>query len=305
MLWDSEPFYTKSKLYIQKSESLDSEDRFYVFWHFLAYEFLVKSCVAHKSKALLADPRSSQNLLFSLGIEVTKTPSQRPINELLELMKSFVPQFTDEEYKKSLSWINFRNEEIHTASDRLTEVAGTGWLGDYYRITKILLGFLGKSVPDYFGKDREQTIEKVIKELKEEVLAEVKKEINASKAHYGKLKDVEKELIRKSFVRPQMTKVAKCPACEEIYAVIQGELIKASEPALEDGDLYTTSRYLPLHLKCSMCRLDLKGFSAINSVGLGAEFTLKEYVDPITHFEIDIEREYHDMYSGRDEYMDE
>lgn len=309
MSWDSEPFYQKSKLYLHKARELEPEDRFYVFWHLLAYEFLFKSCVAANAKPLLADPRTPQNLLFALGVEIAKVPQQRQFNELLEIGKSLIDGFTDEDYKKSLTWAGFRNEELHSASDRLSEIAETGWLGDYYRISKILLSYLGKTVSDYYGKDHANAVEKVVAELKTELIAEVKKEIAAAKSYYKKMSAMEVSNVKKLFKRPHVTKVAKCPSCDENFAVITGERIKTSEPALDGEDLYSISTYLPSAVRCAMCRFELNGYSSINTAGLGAEFSVKRYLDPIEQFNIDVEEVFKDMYPDKylqeDEYMDE
>lgn len=309
MMWDSETFYSKSQLYVQQAEKLAPEDRFFVFWHLLSYELLIRAAVSYKSKALLADPKYYQNMLFAVGVEVTKTPSQRSIGELLEISKALLPNFTEEDFKKSLSWIGFRNEEVHTGSDRLEEVAQTGWLGDYYRITKNILDYLGKDLENYFGSEKVEMIKKMIVEQKKELISEVKKEIGSAKSYYSRLTTLEKDNVRKLFKRPPKTKVCKCPSCDENLAVIGGDLVSVSEPELDGGELFSIAKYLPTNLACSMCRLSLEGYSSISIAERGATFSIKEYIDPVEQFNIDIRGEfiekYPEYYLERDEYMDE
>ncbi len=312
-MWESKSFYTKSKLYIQRSEQLRPEDRFYIFWHLLALELLIKACVSLHAKPLLAaEGKEGQNLLYALGIAVVPNPVQRSISELISFLTHLVPTLKKEDRDKLFLWMGYRNEELHSGSDKLSELANTGWSSDYFRVTKLLLDYLGKDLSDYYGSDKKSSIEKMISELNKETLALAKAEISKSQTYYAKRLDSEKESVRKNFKRPYKTKDTKCPSCGEPYAVIYGELINSTGAMLdEDGDLHVIYKYMPIKVVCEMCRLQLDGYSLISAAGLGAEFSIKSTVDPIETFDINIEEEFNSMYPGRDvknqydEYMDE
>lgn len=310
MSWECESFYEKSRLYIRQADNLASEDRFYVFWHLLAFEHLVKACLSKKSKSLLADPSGPLNILYSIGVEVTATPKQRSIKELLEMLKSVVKDFTKEDCIKSIIWINQRNEELHSGADQLTSIAVTGWIGDFYIVTEKLLIFLDNDLVDYYGVEKAPFIERVIKEMHGNVRGVVEKEISLARAFYSKLSVKEIQTITTTFKRPAKSKIVKCPACSEDLGVIFGEKIHTTEIQFDGENLFTISKYLPSTFECGACRLKLNGYSHISAAGISAEYSIKEFIDPIEQFHIEDDEVSHSRHPedddyGYDEYMDE
>lgn len=306
-MWSCENFWQKAKLYIQKSESSAPEDFLFPFWRFLALEFLLRASLSKIHPALLAE-KDSKNMLYAFGYDLTTTPKQIPITEVIERCKSIIEGFTEEEKKLCLTWMNMRNIELHTGITSLVSLQTTEWLSDYYRVTNLLVTFLNKTMEELFGTSVASAAQKMIDSQNESVREEVIEAIQHAKIFANKLSENEKlaketEVLEQGKIRSTLHRTKKlnpCPACSK-QGILEGEIIKTGDARLLGATLVSDITVLPTKFACDVCRLSLNGFSRLQVAGIGGQYTVTSVEDPVEYFGIEPESYEHHY----EEYMDE
>jgi hypothetical protein len=301
-------FY-KAKLYIERALEEERDSDLFPFWLSLSLEFLCKSTLAKISPALLAEAGSNEslNLLYAMGYEVTKKPRSIVMPLVFDRLTKINIEFTNAEKDMCLLIIEQRNIELHSGLNGYSEFPVSRWLGEYYRICKILLKFQNLNLKDFLGVEEAIAAERMIESDAEKIKKAVLDRVQAYKKVFQDLSPESQSEKRSTAntenkVRMRNSKAAICPCCES-EAVILGETISYSTPRLIDGAIRQETRYLPSHFRCATCGLTITGYAELKAIDLGSQFTVKEDLDPVEYHNIDVE-EYIDANDFIAKHMD-
>ena len=97
--WSSEALFNKALLYVGEMQKFGPTDWQFGLWSSLSLELLARAAVAYISPTLLADGRKWRNINHALGHPPTAkafTPTSVQTNQLLDVLKELVPDFTKE-----------------------------------------------------------------------------------------------------------------------------------------------------------------------------------------------------------------
>lgn len=295
LAYDYHNLYNKSKLYVQRALDEDREGELFPFWLSLSLELLGRSTLSKVSPTLIAETKGeeSSNILYALGFETTNKPKSISTTLVFQRLYLIINELKNEA-KTCERIIDQRNSELHSGLNGFEEFPVSIWLSDFYRICKILLKQNGLELSDFLGEEEAVAAEKMIAHDVSSVKKSVMDKISAFKKVFSDLTQGEKdEKIRtaKSEVlkHRRNTKPIKCPCCEE-NAIITGELISISEPKLLDNEIEQEKRFLPISFLCFCCNLKLNSHAELKVVEMGAQYTLKEILDPVEFHEIDVEQ---------------
>jgi hypothetical protein len=164
MMWSFDSLWQKSKLYMQRALAAEREGPLFPFWATLALEFLGRATLAQIHPTLLADPgdQAGDNLFYACGHTSPKQPRSIMAKTVFLRCQRVVADFTNNEGEFCLALIDWRNRELHTG-DAAFEDSGTQfWLADFYRIAKLLLNGMGKTLSDFVGAGEAGAAEEMI-----------------------------------------------------------------------------------------------------------------------------------------------
>lgn len=306
-MWSQKTLWKKTVLYIQRSSSTNRDDQLFPFWRFLALEFLARAAISNVHPSLLADGKDSKNILFACGHKLQGNPKQISITEVLNLCQIVIKNFTEEDKKLCMSWIDLRNKELHTGDSAFLDFKSSTWLAQYYKVTKVLCKSQKKDLKDLLGTDEAKTAEKMISALESNVKKEVMDAISRAKIFFQNLKPKEvethvKEAIQEGQVRSLMSRTKKlhdCPSCGH-KGIMEGEIVFVGDTYLDNQTLLSDITVLPTKFTCHVCRLNLLGLDRLHAAGIGGQYSIKTVEDPVEYFQIE-----QDYYEPEPEYMDE
>lgn len=154
MNWSEDLFWNKATLYMARASSEQREGPLFAFWSILGLELLARAALAKVHPVLLADPlEGGDTIFYALGYGATKPPKSIPIRTVLARCQRVVPDFTKTEVDLCITWVNRRNEEVHTGAAAFEGWSTGLWLAEFYRICSLLVRFQGKELADLFGDE--------------------------------------------------------------------------------------------------------------------------------------------------------
>ena len=80
-----------------------------------------------------------------------KNPRSVPAKTVFSRCQVIIPEFTENEFNKTMTIMERRNEELHSGTLGFEALKTQFWLADYFRICKILLAFQERTLEDWFG----------------------------------------------------------------------------------------------------------------------------------------------------------
>lgn len=284
--WTYDALWQKTKLYMDRALDEERDGPLFPFWATLALELLARATLAKIHPALLAEPDC---LLFAFGYDLGVKPKSVMAKTIFLRCEKVVPGFGGEELKKCMTMVDRRNEELHTGALAFEAIPTQLWLTEYYRISKLLLSFQQRPLADFLGEQEAAAAEKMILAAEQEVLKNVKATISRIHAAFEALDPLEREnrgqLALAAIQRCSnlSKKIHKCPACGN-NGLITGEQVRASEPRLRDGLLYTDLAFLPTSFSCDSCGLQFEGHALLHAAGMGGQYSVARFYDPVEYY---------------------
>ena len=293
MYWDYDGLWQKAKLYAQRAMAEDREEAMFPFWATLSLEFLARATLSRINPCLLADPREGSNLLYACGFPSTNPPVSINAKTVFLRCQRIVSNFTKDEYDFSMSLIQRRNEELHTASPAFEDFSTRLWLAKFFKICGLLLCSQGHSLEDLFGSREARAAQEMIGAEEKRVKTEALDLISAAKKSFqakgkGELSKLRKDIEAWYAQRgPRLSKRISCPACDEKCLLI-GEAIRSSEPRLQEHEIIQEVFVLPTKLWCPFCGLKLEGHTLLHGADMGGQFSIVETHDPVEFHGIEV-----------------
>jgi hypothetical protein len=299
MVWDSEDYWVKARLYARRALDDGRDDWERAFWSALALEFLARSALTSIHPTLNADPQQETNLFYALGFDIKGQPRSVPVHAVLARLERLVPEFDKPTREFCDFFIIVRNRELHTTELAFQGLAESEWLPRYYRATRILCESVGQTLAELVGDEAAATGTQLIDALESDKRDEVRRNISAHKAVFdAKPEDerrrlaAEQDVLSAVWLAPTATTV--CPACGST-AKLTGELERESEPMFSDGSLLVEETYLANRMECGACDLTLKDIQEIHHAGLEPHFKQVVETDLHAYFEPEYYEEYNNM----------
>jgi hypothetical protein len=293
MYWDYDGLWQKAKLYAQRAMTLDREDSMFPFWATLSLEFLARATLAGVNPCLLADPRDGANLLYACGFPSPNPPVSVNAKTVLVRCQRIVPNFTQDEFDFSMSLVQRRNEELHTASAAFDDFPTRLWLAKYFRVSSLLLTAQGHTLEDLFGAHEARAAQAMVEAEEKRVKKEALGMISAAKKAYDAKQKDDFPKQRKEFQTwfaqkgPHLSKLTACPACGE-QCLIVGEHVRSSEPRLEENEIVQEISVLPTQLWCAFCGLHFDSHALLHGADLGGQYSITETRDPVEFHGIEL-----------------
>jgi hypothetical protein len=293
MSWERQPLFTKAKLFFEKASNEDKEEPFFGLWCAMGLELLARSAIAKVSPTLLAEPdREHQNLLhaLNLGQSIGQSKSISTII-VLNLCKSLVTDFTDQELKIASALISRRNEDLHSGGVAFDQYPTQQWISGFYKCCKVLCEFQDESLLTLFGEEIEREANVILAEVAKEILGKTKALIAAHKKVFEN-KDQHDQIILKRNADKNSENLAskghhrtECPACQCMGTVI-GEPFGKSMTENKDFEIVVRQSILPTKFHCIGCELKLTGFSALLAAGIGNHYTRRTTFSPEEYYDL-------------------
>ncbi len=296
--WSYEALYSKANIYMERALEADRNSALFPFWASLALELIGRATLAKIHPALIADPREGNYILHAFGYgsskELPKTIGAKTIFLRLQII---IPEFTFLDEKFCLSFINMRNEELHTGTPIFEGYSTNAWLTKFYSAVKILLEFQHKNLADLLGKSEATIAEHMITEYKEEFVGKVNENIKKFRDTFNSMESSiqvdrkeGRDKLALNFIRSEKlferTKSVSCPACSNI-ALLIGRFISQSEPKIFSDRVVVNINLLPIELKCFCCDLNISGNGELTVADLGGQFAYEESFDPEDYYQIE------------------
>lgn len=307
--WDPAALRSKAVLYFERAFTAEGEEEpeLFAFWAHLALELLLRAAVAKINPALLAGPRRT-NLLYGLGLDPHADPlslSSAPTAEVVEICERLIDGFGAAEASICHDALRRRNAELHSAVAAMSDMQ-RGWRGRLFAACRVLADHLEITFQELFGPESAAVAERLIDEEAESVRKTTQSALEAARRRAAKLSGEERakreRRAKAEFVpehrRPipsgstvekgRILRQVKCPACET-PVVLRGEVVSSGSPRVDaDGELVQTDVALPTLLECPVCELRLEGVSQLTQAGLGEPVYVKDFLDPVDTFDVDL-----------------
>lgn len=313
--WSFDRLWNKATVYAARAHEQDREGEEFPFWSLLVLELVGRSVLAYTHPALLADGRGDDNIMTVFGFGKAKEPRSIAANLAFKRCSEIVDAFSDKDANRCIGLMEFRNREVHTGEPVFAGWSTSAWLTDYYRILKILVLHVDKSLEDLLGTEDASHAEEILNAAEKQNIADVAKKINAAKTYFfDVMSENEREqknseaavVVRERIVELTGRKV-KCPICSS-DAALTGKLVRRTEAHLDEGELVSEITLQPSTFSCAGCRLSLESLSDLFAASktnnafdaMTNPFTLKEKTSIEAYFE-----EYFEDFSDYGEYMDE
>jgi len=314
--WSFDSLWNKATIYAARSHEQDREGEEFPFWSLLTLELVGRAVLAYTHPALLADGKNDDNVMTAFGFGKAKEPRSIAANLIFRRCSEIVDAFSDKDATRCIGLLEFRNREVHTGEPVFAGWSTSAWLTDYYRILKILLMHVGKTLEDLIGTEDAAHAEEILIAAEKQNIADVAERINTAKTYFFKaLSDDEREQKKSEatvFVRQQIVgltgRKVKCPICSSDAALI-GKLVRRTEAHLNEDELVSELTLQPSTFSCAGCRLSLSSLSDLFAASktnnafepMTNPFTLKERTSIEEYFEEYFEPDPSDY----GEYMDE
>jgi hypothetical protein len=296
--WSYDSLYTKAQVSMERAFLADRNSSLFPFWASLGLELIARATLSKIHPALISDPREGNNILHAFGYGSSKEPPKTIGAKTIFLrLQVIIPTFTKDDEKFCQSFINMRNEELHTGTPIFEDYPTNSWLTKFYKATKILLEFQGKTLEDFIGKQESEIAEHMISEFKEELIAKVFEKIKKYRDVHNDLEKAEREI--KEAVSPKLlseyvlkeklygkSKKVKCPSCN-VDALLIGKFISQSEPKVNEDVITVSNNMLPIELKCFACGIKLTSNGELSVANYGGQFAIESNVDPVEYYGIE------------------
>lgn len=299
MIWEFDSLWKKTKTFVKRGQVHDAENALHSFWYIQALELLARSVLAKTSPTLLADQNDPNSLFYSLNLKAKKDPKSISVTTVYVRCIVVITDFTENDAKFCSSLASIRNEDLHSGGTQLTTLKSSKWLPDYYYCCSVMLNHIGLNLDDLFGDTESKSAREIIEAREKSIKEEAYKRIRARKEDFDSLSlemkiEMQKEgkekmgkISMKFLIQSGESKYIECPVCKA-QAYIKGKCIASTAPITEDGVLVVINSFLPVALYCETCGLALENHKLLNAIDLGDIYSVKEEIDPVDHFEIDI-----------------
>lgn len=308
-MWEFEDLFNKSKLFIHRAlDEDDPESSEFIFWCIISLELLARAVLSKIHPSLLADPKDGNNILFACGFPSIKSPISIPAKTVFHRCTVVCAEFTEQDYNDCILWLNWRNEEVHTGSLPLNNIKTSQWLSKFYKIIKILLTECSKTLEDFLGLENAKTANEMVNALDESNKKIAFQMIKDAKEKFNKLGMEERlERIKESENKLKLDwrkeyhgKKVKCPVCEGA-ALLNGSLVRTSQPKDVEGELVQDEIRLPNEFNCYSCETKISGHELLYSLDLGDQYSKRIYLDPKEYYDISFDpSDYYEPDYGND-----
>jgi hypothetical protein len=292
MDWNYEALWDKAALFAIRAHEVDSDDPLFPLWATVALETLARASLAKVHPALLADPTEGESLLYVFGFGVEKEARSIPAKTLFTRCQRIVAAFTQKEFLFCMNMMERRNRELHSGAAGFADFPTDTWLYEYYRICSMLLAQQSRTLRDLLPEESAIIAEKMIAQHVEKVQKGVKEIIRLAKDDFYR-KTPEEQLALRAMANAEGKKIenlwmkksprVKCPSCGT-EAMLAGELMRASEPRLEEDSIVRKISILPTLFQCWACGIKLEGYEKLQAATLGGLREVREYNDPAEYF---------------------
>lgn len=304
-MWNKNGLYNKATIYFRRGNSVLAEDKSHgLLLIIMGYELLMRASLAKIHPSLLCDPTNEAGLLFANGYSTDKIPKSAGMGSIVARALQVVKDFNKHDADKSLLWIGYRNEEVHSAGDSLDGIEIGKFQTEMYIIVEKILNHLGKDFDDLLGGEDGESAKIISNAGKEDRKKEVndniekfKKEFNALEAVARLTKITESDGLERRDVKSWSVR-DKCPACEGVCKLTH-EIIKTGAIRVGDEELIQDMVGVPAELRCYSCGMHLKGIDRMIAIGKRSPKTFHLSIDPAEYYNIELTPDY-----GQ-EYMDE
>ncbi len=293
--WSQDALLIKAQIYSERALQSDRNSSLFPFWASLTLELIGRATLSSIHPVLIADPREGNNILHAFGFPSKKGNAKTiGAKTVFVRLKTIVPDFNEAEDKFCQSFINMRNEELHSGTPIFEDLSTNSWLTSFYHSCKILLEFQERSLQDLFGSEEAEVAEHMIVEGMKELESQIKKRISDYRTNFGKLtskirqdridtshQKIE-EFIRIEDIRSNH-KIELCPSCKN-EALLIGRYISESEPKVVDDEILIHHNLLPIEFRCFCCNLKLEGNGELIIADLGGQFAIENYSDPMDYY---------------------
>lgn len=260
-------------------------------WCAMAVELLARSTLSYISPTLLAetDPEH-RHLLHALG-RGSNSVAKRSIGtvQALNLCKTLVPNFSDDDYRACIAMVGRRNEELHTGAIAFAEYAASQWQAGVYKACEVLCQSMSKTLEDLLGKAEARAAKAIIKGADKDVAQRVNSLIAAhAKVFQAKPSTERSELKASAAKRVKLLVVRRhhkviCPSCK-CDATILGSPFGASTVTVGPKMIVEKQPVLPKSFKCASCGLSLGTYSQLQAARLGAQYTRTTTYTPAQYY---------------------
>ena len=291
MIWDREPLWVKSKLFLERAFEQEPDDPQYGLWCSLGLELLARAALASVSPTLLAEPdRNHQNLLHALGVgPKLSTPKSISVSQVFTHCQNLFAAFTQQDLKASMALINRRNAELHSAEAAFDTYPSKHWLPGFYHACASLVKVLDQNLENLLGPEHARIAAIILRESKEGVLGRVKASIAAHRRVFDEKAPAERQKAitaarsqTAKLVHEQHHKVA-CPACGS-DAMVKGDAFGPEKLDHEDGNIVVRQAVSPTGFTCLACGLSLTGYAELDVADLGGTYTRRTTFSPEDYY---------------------
>jgi len=295
MLWDRDLLWAKAKLYFDRAIEADREEEVYAFWCALGFEFLLRSAVAFRAPALLADLRDWKNVLYAT--DGTILPGHRVLSratrDVLVVCKALIPDVDASTWEFCDTLIHKRNEELHTGASALGDLGMTldEWRKRMFRACAPLVRFQEQSLKDLLGDHEGAYAESVIAARDSEIRKEVLDRVSDHRKKYESLSEKEKKnrehlaAVNYTALRRKNHHEVECPACKR-RALVSGMSFVSREPELNWDEIVERQEAIAQQLECQNCGLKLSTFDELLAAAVPTKYIRTIRHDPATYFSI-------------------
>lgn len=298
--WSKDALFAKAQLYSEAMDESDDTEWKFGLWSAFTLEMLVRSAVANRSPALVADTQDWNNVLYGLGIQPKKAkfvPKSAAITELVSRVEELVPEFSREHANFCASHFARRNSEVHSGSLPFENADSATWLPMFYAVCDVILSSIGESLESLFGREAADRAREDIAALRDDAAKSVKGTINAHQIIWAQKTDEERETAvaqaETASLRHYGHRVS-CPACGS-RALVQGKASGEAKRTVDEDGIYERQVMKPEGFYCLACGLKIAGYSKLLAAGLGSTYISTSHYDAVEFFNIDIEEHYRNM----------
>lgn len=319
-MWSFDSLAGKAQLYFGRAQDHPrADDEEFALWLLLGLEFLMRAPLARVNPTLLADPQHGDSILHAAGFPNPKAdasePKSIPTHTVISRLSRVVEGFTKERATDATILMALRNSELHTG---LAPLAGdiSTWLPRFMRVAEILFEHLELSAADQLGDEIVALGRELVDAEDSKLTADVRKRIEAARAFFYQLKEVEVAARRAKIPKvagrdlppfiedavlddPSLARLLgpteriSCPSCGEAIPP-RLESIRTTNERLEEDQLFRDVVYIVRGLNCPVCHLQLSGTAEVKSAGIQQQFVRQEVES--------LEERYGAYYEGYEEY---
>lgn len=293
MPFNSENLYYKSKLYVEKAFELEKKEVFFGLWIAMSLELLARAAISNINPILLLEhDKDSKALLAFLELKgSSKDIKSLNISAIFKLCKDLIKNFDDEKVTTSISLLNVRNQEIHSALASFNDYPYTIWLLKYYEIIDCLCNSMDKTLEDYLGDQESNIAREKLSDLATSQKSQVINLINSCNSIFSQLNEDEKIDASNKAKEHTLTLVTQghhkvtCPACKS-DSTVSGVSFGQTKTFINESEVTEKTEIIPNLFSCLACRLKLNGNNNLNIAGIGEHFYSTRYLTPAEYYDL-------------------